>query len=67
MSIESIISNKIVKREESFQVYTYENGFMIEVPGRDSDDNWVTVKVLAQSFPEMQSTVEYIVNTIPVQ
>lgn len=66
MSIESIISNKIAKREESFQIYTYENGFMIEIPGRDKDDNWVTAKVLASSFPEMQSVVEYVVNTIPV-
>ena len=36
----------IVKRDESFTVYEYDNGFMLECSGRDSNDNWATSKVM---------------------
>lgn len=36
----------ITKRDESFTVYEYDNGFMLECSGRDSDDSWATSKVM---------------------
>lgn len=36
----------ILKRDESFTVYEYDNGFMLECAGRDADDNWATSKVM---------------------
>ena len=36
----------IVKREESFTVYQYDNGFMLECSGRNSEDDWTTSKVM---------------------
>ena len=36
----------ITKRDESFTVYEYDNGFMLECSGRDDDNNWATQKVI---------------------
>jgi molybdopterin/thiamine biosynthesis adenylyltransferase len=42
----SAISEKLVKVNESFTVYRYDNGFMVEVGGRNDDDDWKDAKVL---------------------
>jgi len=52
------ISDKIVKVNESFTVYMYDNGFMVEVGGRSSDDEWVTSKILCSSIEEVISLVK---------
>ena len=42
------ISDKLVKVNDSFTIYRYDNGFMIEVSGRNSDEEYKTAKVLVQ-------------------
>ena len=44
---------KIIKREESCTIYEYDNGYMLEVSGRDSDDDWVTSKVIYNKPEEL--------------
>ena len=43
----------IVKRDESFTVYQYDNGFMLECGGRNEDDEWVTSKVIYVDQPTL--------------
>jgi hypothetical protein len=60
------INEKIRKRDEDFRIYTYDNGFLIEVGGRNEDDDWVTAKVFATSIAEVNEAVEHILSNIPV-
>jgi len=40
---------KLDKVNESFTVNRYDNGFMIEVSGRDKNNDWVTRQILCNS------------------
>ena len=57
------ISNKLTKVNESFTVYRYDNGFMIEVSGKDHNDDWKTSKVLCNTEEEL---VDLIRDTISI-
>jgi len=49
----SAISDKLVKANESFTINRYDNGFMIEVGGRDDNDDWKTAKVIVGTEDEL--------------
>ena len=40
------LSDKLVKVNENFTINMYDNGYMIEVGGRDDEDNWKTSKII---------------------
>lgn len=44
---------KLAKVSESFTINRYDNGYMIEVSGRDSDSDWKTSKILCTSREEL--------------
>ena len=44
---------KLSKVAESFTVYRYDNGGMIEINGRDKTDNWATIKMLCNNENEL--------------
>ncbi len=52
------LDDKLVKCNDHFTVYMYDNGFMVEVGGRDGDDEWVTAKVLCQDFAELSALIK---------
>lgn len=45
--------SKLAKVSESFTINRYDNGYMIEVSGRDSDSDWKTSKILCTSREEL--------------
>lgn len=47
------ISDKLTKVNDSFTVNMYENGFMIEVNGRNDEDDWVSTKIIATSLDDL--------------
>jgi len=49
----SAITEKLVKANESFSINRYDNGFMIEVGGRDDNDDWKTAKVIVGTEDEL--------------
>ena len=49
----SAITNKLTKANESFTINRYDNGFMIEVGGRDDNDDWKTAKVIVGTEDEL--------------
>jgi hypothetical protein len=50
--------NKLSKVNESFTVYRYDNGFMIEISGKDHSDDWKTCKVLCSTESEMFEVIK---------
>lgn len=49
---------KLDKVNESFTVNRYDNGFMIEVGGRDKESDWKTCKVLCGTKEELFAVIE---------
>ena len=49
----SAITDKLVKVNENFSINRYDNGFMIEVGGRDDNDDWKNAKVLCNTEDEL--------------
>lgn len=47
------ISDKMTKVSESFTVNMYDNGFMLEISGKDKKDDWKTAKVMVASVEEL--------------
>ena len=47
------ISEKLSKVDEQFTVYMYDNGYMFEISGRDSEDDWATAKIMCNSMDEI--------------
>ncbi len=50
--------NKLAKVNESITLNRYDNGFMVEVGGRDDDSEWKTAKILCTTEDEMLAVVK---------
>lgn len=58
----SKIADKLVSVNDNFTVYTYDNGYMLEIGGKDSDDEWPTAKIICNSVEELVELVKEAVN-----
>jgi len=47
------VSGKLTKVNESFSINMYDNGFMIEVSGRDKKDDYKTSKIMVSTVDEL--------------
>jgi hypothetical protein len=47
------VSDKLSKSNDNLNVYFYDNGFMVEVSGRDDSDDWKTAKIMCTSIEEV--------------
>ena len=52
----SKLSDKLEKVNENYTINMYDNGFMIEVGGRDSDEEYKTAKII----PTIEQLVELV-------
>ena len=50
--------SKLTKVNESFTVYRYDNGFMIEVGGRDKNNDYKAAKVMCSTEAELFDTIK---------
>ena len=50
--------NKLTKVNESFTINRYDNGFMIEVGGRDDDNEWKNCKVMCSTEAELIEVIK---------
>ena len=50
--------SKLTKVNESITVYRYDNGWMVEVGGRNKKQEYVTSKILCNTEEEMVSVVK---------
>jgi hypothetical protein len=56
------LSDKLTKVNENFTINMYDNGFMIEVGGRDDNDDWATAKIMVGSVDELVTLVHEAVD-----
>jgi hypothetical protein len=49
---------KLAKVNESITINRYDNGFMVEVGGRDDENDWKTSKILCTTEEEMLAVVQ---------
>ena len=52
------VADKLAKVGESFTVNSYDNGYMIEINGRDKKDDWKTVKIMVNSLDELFALIK---------
>lgn len=56
----SKISDKLTKVNESFTVNMYDNGYMIEVSGKNHNDDWSTAKILVPTIEDLVTLVQEV-------
>jgi len=49
---------KLAKVNESISINRYDNGWMVEVGGRNNDNDWKTAKILCNTEEEMLAVVK---------
>ena len=49
---------KLSKVNESITINRYDNGFMVEVGGRDDENDWKSAKVLCATEADMMAVVQ---------
>lgn len=54
------VSDKLTKVSECVNVYFYDNAYMVEVSGRNEEDNWVAVKLVCRDLNEVQVLLEEV-------
>ena len=50
--------SKLDKVNESISINRYDNGWMVEVGGRNDDNDWKTAKILCNTEEEMLAVVK---------
>jgi hypothetical protein len=51
------LSDKLTKADDSVSIQIFDNGFMVEVSGRDAEDDWATAKVMCATLDEVNAVV----------
>jgi hypothetical protein len=59
MSKKSIktISDKLAKINDNFTIHMYDNGYMIDVSGQDSNEEWASARILCSTVEELTALV----------
>lgn len=52
------ISSKLSQVDECITIQMYDNGFVFEISGRDSEDNYATTKIICSSIDEVMTLVK---------
>lgn len=54
------VSDKLVKVNENFTVYMYDNGYMLEISGTDKKEEYKTSKLMVSSVDELVTVIKEI-------
>lgn len=54
------VADKLEKVGECVNVYFYDNAYMVEVSGRDSNDDWSNVKLVCRDLDEVQAALQEV-------
>ncbi len=52
------ISDKLAKVNDNFTINMYDNGFMLEIGGRNKDDDWANAKIMCNSVEELVALIQ---------
>ena len=59
------LTSKVIRVSESIIINRYDNGWMLEIAGRNKKQDWITTKTICNTEQEVLELVkEY--NTIPL-
>jgi len=47
------LNEKLVRVDNSFTVNMYDNGYMVEIGGRNEDENWATARIMCNSLDDL--------------
>ena len=50
--------NKLTKVNDSFTVNRYDNGWMVEIGGRNKKDDWATAKIMGTTEDELVALIK---------
>jgi hypothetical protein len=50
--------SKLVKVNESITINRYDNGWMVEVSGRNKKEDWATTKILCNTEDELVTLIK---------
>ena len=56
------LSDKLVKCSDSLTVNMYDNGFMVEVSGRDSENDWTSAKIMCNNLEQVVAVITEAAN-----
>jgi len=56
------ISEKLTKVNDSFSVNMYDNGFMLEIGGRNTENDYKNVKLMCSTLDQLLTTITEAVN-----
>ena len=51
------LADKLAKCSDSLTVNMYDNGYMVEVSGQDSDNDWKTAKIMCQTLDQVYAVI----------
>ena len=54
----STLSDKLTKVNENFSVNMYDNGYMIEVSGRNKKGDYTTAKIMCSNVEQLAALVQ---------
>jgi hypothetical protein len=54
------ISDKLAKVNDSFSVQMYDNGFMFEIGGKDSNGDWKNAKIMCSTIDQLVALVKEV-------
>jgi hypothetical protein len=57
----SKVSDKLTKVNENFSVNMYDNGFMLEVSGKDADGEYKTAKIMVATGEQLLALIAEVV------
>ena len=52
------ISDKLVKINDNLTVNILDNGYFVEIGGRDEDDIWISVKLMCSNLNEVNDLIK---------
>lgn len=52
------ITDKLSKVDSAFTINMYDNGFMVEIGGRDKKDEWANAKIMVSTVDELLALVK---------
>ena len=56
-TVVSKVSDKLAKVNENFNVNMYDNGFMLEVSGKDADNEYKTAKIMVATSEQLLALI----------
>lgn len=52
------IEDKLIRVNDNFSVYMYDNGFMFEISGRTDTDDWASTKILCNTLDDLVQLIK---------